>query len=172
MRAVRHTHAAAHAPGFIHVTLAIDQGDGLELAMLLAGPAAAAEPGIHLADVTRRSQHRRAVALGLHGAAAARAAVADRIEAVEHRLLEEGVAHVAAFVLGPQDLHRLILADPARLVRMVLPDEGGERLAYYQAHIQWQARLGPVGTARALQGDDVIGILQDQIARQVVGDDL
>jgi hypothetical protein len=45
--------------------------------------------------------------------AAARAAVADGVEAPQHGIFKEGVMHMAAFFLCLQDINRLGCIDPA-----------------------------------------------------------
>ena len=73
---------------------------------------------------------------------------------------------VAALVLGGQDLDRLVRADPARPVGLVLADEAGKRLADDQADVQRQARLCARGAAGALQRDDMVGVLQHDVPRE------
>ncbi len=107
---------------------------------------------------------------GLHRPAAAGAAIADGVEAAQHRILEESVVHVAAFVLGAQDLHRLFRRDPAGTVRVVLGDETGERLADNEADVERLAGIGARGAAGALQDHDVIGVLQHDVAGAGVGE--
>lgn len=80
--------------------------------------------------------------MGLHRAAAAGAAIADGVEAVEHRVLEEGVVYVTALILGAQDLYCLGRRDPAGAARMVFGDEAGEWLADDEADVERLARRG------------------------------
>ena len=114
-----HAHAAAHARIPIHPRPPAEQVDRAKLAALQARPAAGADLLVHLADEARRGQHGHAVEMGLHRAAAALAAVADRIEAAQHRVLEERVVNVAPLVLVRQDSLRLVAGDPARAIRLV-----------------------------------------------------
>jgi hypothetical protein len=46
--------------------------------------------------------------VGLHRATAARAAVADGVEAPEHGIFEKGVVHMSALVFGFQDFDGLV----------------------------------------------------------------
>ncbi len=55
---------------------------------------------------------------------------------------------------------------------MVLDHETGEGFADNQADIQRQAGILARRPARALQGDDMVGVLEDQSAGTLVGDDL
>ena len=125
------------------------------------------------ADVAGRGQHGHAVALGLHRAAAARAAVADGVEAAEHRVLEERVVDVAALVLGAS-------GSPTASSELIQRDRSGwcsrTKLANGSPTIR-QTSSGRHGFGRAarqghVQGDDVVGVLQHDVARQRVGDDL
>ena len=128
---------------------------------------------VHLADVARRGQHRRAVAVGLHRAAAARAAVADGVEPAEHRVLEEGVVHVAALVLGLRISTASSDVIRRDAVGVVVADEAGKRFADDQADVQRQARIC---RAPARQGQSSAtmwsGLLQHDVARRRVRDDL
>ena len=101
--------------------------------------------------------------MGLHGAAAARAAIADGVEASQHGVLEESMVHVAAFVLGAQDIHCLILRYPVRSIRMMIDNKAGERLTHNQADIERQTRIISACPARALQCHDVVGIGQQNV---------
>ena len=93
----------------------------------------------------------------LHRRAAAGAAVADGVKAPQHGLLEEGVVHVAARVLGLEDGHRLRAGDGARALRVVLEDEAGEGLADDQADVQWQAGVLARDAAGAIEHHQVFG---------------
>jgi len=108
----------------------------------------------------------------LHRAAAARTAVADRVEAVEHGVFEERVVYVPSGVLCLQDRLRLGRRDPPGAAGVVLDDEPGEGLAYDEADIQRPARVPPGGAARTLESDDVIRIAEDDGSSARVGDHL
>jgi hypothetical protein len=110
--------------------------------------------------------------MGLHGSAAASAAVADGIEALQHSVLEEGMMDVTALVLGAENLHRLIRRNPARALGVMLGDEAGERFAYNKAHVKWFARIGANDPARAVEHDDVIWILEHDVTGSSIGNHL
>ena len=109
--------------------------------------------------------------MGLHGAAAAIAAVADRIESAEHRILEERVVDVPAFVLSPQYLHRFCCRNASGFRWMVLKHEARKRLADDQADIERKTRRRPRSPARALQKRDVVRIGEDDVLGEGIGDD-
>ena len=135
-------HPAAHAQHFVDPGDEVLEGQRAELAVVQAVAAAQAKIFINLVDVTGGGQHRHAAAHRLHRTAAAGAAVADGVEAVEHGVLEKGVVNVTACVLRLQDFRRLSLADPACRLRVVLADHAGKRLTHDQAYVQGQAGVG------------------------------
>src|SRR5512143_256649 len=151
---------------------AINQFECAELAIRIAVTTTDAQNLIHLRDVPRRRQHRHAVALGLHGAAAALAAVADSIETVEHCILEEGMMDVPALVLGAQDLDGFIARDPARPLRLMFVDETGKGIAHNKADVHGLAWMLARGAAGALEHDDTVRVLHDDGARALVRDHL
>ena len=91
--------AAAQADLFVDRDRLTVQSDCPKGTGFDAKTAAVALQGIDSGDESRRGQHGCAAAIGLHRAAATGAAVADRIETIEHGILEEGMVRVAAFVL-------------------------------------------------------------------------
>jgi len=82
------------------------------------------------------------------------------------------VVHVASLVLGTQDSNGLRLSDSARVPRVVVCDEAGKRLADDEADVKWQTRFVTLGTARAVKNHDVVGMAEDDVARDRVRDDL
>ena len=111
-----------------------------------------------------------AVALRLHGSAAAATAVADGVETIEHGVFEEGMVDVATFVLGLEDGYRLVARNPARAFRLMLTDEAGERFAYDQADIHGQARMFTRCPAGTFQSHNVVGVLHYDGAGTLTGD--
>jgi hypothetical protein len=95
LRAVGDAHPAAHAGGGIDAGEAIVYRDRGELAIVGARTASSAQVGVHLSDIARRGEHRRAVPVGVHRPAALRlrsgqaagATVADGAETTEHGIL-------------------------------------------------------------------------------------
>lgn len=79
---------------------------------------------------------------------------------------------MTASVLRSQNLDCLLGGDPARPAALVLGDQAGERLTDDEAHVQGQARVRAGRTARAFQRNDMIGMLQHNLARQRIGDDV
>jgi hypothetical protein len=108
----------------------------------------------------------------LHGSATAGAAVANGVEPAQHRIFEKGVVHVAAFVLGLQNVYCFSLADPSGSPRVVLGDKAGKRLANDKANVQRLAGMGSRGPAGTLQDHDVIRMMQHNIAGASVGNNL
>jgi len=84
---VSNAHPAAHARCLVYVRESITHRNRRELANVGALAAASTQPLIHHRHVPRRRDHRRPVAVGIHGPTAARAAVADGVETTEHRIL-------------------------------------------------------------------------------------
>ncbi len=109
------------------------------------------------------------MALGLHGPAAAGAAVADGVEPAEHGLLEEGVVHVAPGVLLLEDAHGLFLGDGPGAAGIVLQDERGEGLAHDEADAHRLAVLFADHPAGAVQERDALGVLEHDVPGQGVG---
>ena len=54
----------------------------------------------------------------------------------------------------------------------MLADEAGKRFADDQADVQGQARIRARGAAGARHGDDMVGVLQHDVPRRRVGDDM
>lgn len=163
--------ATAHAGLLIDNRAVILQVDGSELAVGLTFAAGDAQVFVHLAEIAGGGKHWRAVLVGMQRPAAAFAAVADGIEAVEHGIFEEGVVDVAAGIFGAQDVDRFLGSDPAGALGMVFFDEAGERVADDQADIQRQAGIFARGAAGAVQGQDVLGVLENEIARLGIRND-
>lgn len=112
------------------------------------------------------------VSVGVHGAAAAGTALTDRVEAAEHRILEERVVYMSSRMFGAKDVDRFAGADPAGSLGMMVKDELGERLSHDQANIQRKTRMLHPCTTRTLQGDKMIRIGEHDIASDGEGDDV
>jgi hypothetical protein len=84
LRTVRDAHPAAHTNGGIDAGEAVIYRDRRKQAMVGAGSADGAQPGVHLGHKARGGQHRRTVLVGPHRPAAAGTAVADGIEPAKH----------------------------------------------------------------------------------------
>jgi hypothetical protein len=84
---VRDAHPAAHARRTIDAGESITNGNRRKLANVGARATAGTQIGIHPRHVPRRGDHRRAMLVSLHRPTAARAAVADGVEATEHSIL-------------------------------------------------------------------------------------
>ena len=84
LRAVGHAHPTAHAGGAIDDGVTIIHRNRPKRAVIGALAAAGAQIGVHLGHIARGGQHRRAVLVGVHGAAATGTAVADGVEPAEH----------------------------------------------------------------------------------------
>lgn len=80
--------------------------------------------------------------------------------------------HMPALIFGAQNFDSLFGAEPTRTFWVLFDDEAGERLAYDQAYVQGQARVGARYTTRAVERHEVCGILQHDVAGAGVGDDL
>ena len=132
---------ASHAPHDIQYICTSKPMYGVELATPGAKAALDAPVRVFRADIAGRGQHGRSVAMGVHGSAAACAAVAYGIETAEHDILEESVVYMAPVMLGLEDVQGLRPADPAGLVRVVFGNESGKRFADDQTDIQGQAGI-------------------------------
>lgn len=110
--------------------------------------------------------------MGIDGTAAAGAAVADGVEAVQHGIFEKGVMHVAAFFFSLHDGDCLLLADPPGLVRMMLHNKTGKGFAYDQADILRLAGFFLRRPAGAFQNCNMIRVFQDDVPCPFVGNDL
>jgi len=75
-------------------------------------------------------------------AATALAAVADRVEAVHHRVFEPSRMDVAALVLLVQQIQSLQLRETAALPRVVNQNEVHPRLTGTQTDMEWPASGG------------------------------
>ena len=73
--------------------------------------------------------------------------------------------HVAAPVLGFEQLNRFCSGQPAAVCRVMLQDEIDERLTDDHAHLGRLTRIGACTAAGAVQGDNLRQALQHQIAR-------
>jgi len=110
--------------------------------------------------------------VGVHRPAAAGTAVADSIESPQHGVLEEGVMDMAALVFGVQNLRSLLLADPTGATWVILTDKAGKGLANHQADVQGLAGVGAHGAAGTFQDDDMVRVVQHNVAGHGVGDRL
>ncbi len=168
-RAARRTDAAAHAARRVYAGGPGGEGGGLERAGGRAGPAPGTALRVDPGQVARGRQHGDSVAPGLHGPAAARAAVADRVKPPQHGFLEESVVNIAALARGLQHVERLVPGDPAAFRGVVFGDKPRERLADDQADVERQAGVRPRASAGAVQQDDVIRVFQDHVPGELVG---
>ena len=73
--------------------------------------------------------------MGVNGTAAAGAAIADGIKAVQHGIFKKSVVHVAALFLCFQDFYCLLLTDPPGFFRMVFDNKTGKRFTDDQADV-------------------------------------
>jgi hypothetical protein len=158
-----HAHPATHTFLFINHGRTIFYYYGLKLTVAHAKTAPDAQILIRAADITGGSQHGHPVSLGLHGPAAAGAAIAYGVETAQHGLLEKGMVYVSAFVLGPEYIQGLLVSNPFGPAGMVLDNKIGKRLAYDQADIQWITRVFAGGAAGTAQNRDRPGILEHYI---------
>ena len=69
---------------------------------------------------------------------------------------------MAAGLLGVEDVDRLLLADPAGTLGVVLDDKAGEGLADDEAHVEGQAGVLAGAAAGAFEGDYVIGVMAEE----------
>jgi hypothetical protein len=134
--AMRNAHPTAHAGGGVDACESIVDGNRRELAVVNTRSAGSTQLGLHLGDVPRRGQHRRAVLVGMHRPTTARAAVADGVESTQHGIFEESMADMAPLLLGVQELHCLFLAEPARASRVMFGNKAGKRLADDKADVE------------------------------------
>jgi hypothetical protein len=109
--------------------------------------------------------------VGIHGPAAAGAAVADGEKAPQHGVFEEGMVNMAPAVLLLEDRRRLFGGNPPASAGVMIRHEGGKGLSHDQADIQGKAGIGADGPAGAFQRDDVIGLPKDQISGKSVRND-
>jgi len=139
--------AAAHAAIPVALDRVAGVRKGAESAGLDAIAAARAELPIDFGHLAR-TQLQRNVELehGLDAAAAALAAIADGIEAVQHGVFEPGRVHVAAGVLRLEQLERFGRRQPARGCE-VIESEIGDRRADDHADVDGLAMGGPVEAA-------------------------
>jgi hypothetical protein len=86
LRAVSDAHPTAHTGSEVYHGVIVIQRQRRKLAKLDASPTGSTQIDVHLGHIAGRSQHRRAVLVGVHGAAAAGAAVTDGVEATEHSI--------------------------------------------------------------------------------------
>ena len=109
--------------------------------------------------------------MGIHGPAAAGAAVADGVEAPQHGVFEEGMVDMAPAMFRLEDRRRLFGGNPAAAAGMMIRYEGGEGLSHDQADIQGKTGIRADSTAGAFQGHDVIRLFQDQVSGQGIRND-
>ena len=74
--------------------------------------------------------------MGLDGAAATAAAVADGIKAIQHCVLEEGMMHMTACMLCLQNVDAFLGRDPPGAERVVFNDKAGKGLADNEADVK------------------------------------
>jgi len=110
--------------------------------------------------------------VGVDGAAAAGAAVADGIKTVEHRILEECVVYVAPFLLGLHDGDGFRLTDSFCLIRVVFNNKTGKGFPDNQTDIKRSAWAFMGCPAGALQHGNMIGVFQDDVPGSFVWNDL
>lgn len=170
LRTVGDADAAAHAVSDVYGGAVPVHREGRKLAELGAGAAGCAQVGVDLGDIAGRSQHRRAVLVGLHGTAAARAAIADGVEPAQHRIFEKGMTDVAALLLCAENLHCFALTDPTGASRVVFNHKAGKGLTDDEANVEGLAGIRSRGATGALKHDDVIRVLEHNVAGQGVGD--
>jgi len=163
---------AAHALGGIQDQVLTVKVQGRELTMLDAQAAVSAPLVVNGAHVSRRREHGDAVALSLHGPAAAGTAVADGVEATQHGVFEKGMVHVAALLLGLEDVHGLLLGDAPGPCGMVLGDKPRKRFSHDETDIHGQAGLVAGSPARAFQNRDMVWTLYDDIPGHGIGNHL
>ncbi len=164
------TNAAAHTEVLVDVIDAVAHTQGVELAEHETFFAARTEVFVHRGRVSGRGKHRRAMAMGLHRPAAAIAAIADGIKSSEHRVFEKRVMHMASGVLLLKDFNGLCCGDTPGPRTMMLENKSCKGFTDDQADIEGKARRWPGRSAWAFQNGDMIGIGQDDVLRQPVGD--
>jgi hypothetical protein len=108
----------------------------------------------------------------LHGPTATETTITNGIETPKHCVFEESVVDMSTIILFAQDIHSLRRGNPARSLRVVLGYEASKWFTYDQTNIDWLARIGSRRAARALQDNNMIGILQHNITRLGIGNDL
>ncbi len=162
--------AAEAAPG-VQACATFLQIDRAARAARAAGPAAPARGVLDARSISRGGEHGDPPSPGLEGAAATGAAVADRIKAAEHGLLEKGMVHISALPAGGEHGEGFLRRNPTAAPRVMIGDERGERLADDDADIERQAGVRPCAAAGAVEENQVVGVFEDQIARPRVGED-
>jgi len=110
--------------------------------------------------------------VGVDGAAAAGAAVADGIETVKHRIFEECVVYVAPFFLGLHDGDGFRLTDSSCFIRVVFNNKSGKWFPDNQTDIERSTWIFMGCPAGALQHGNVIGVFQDDVPSPFVWNDL
>lgn len=109
--------------------------------------------------------------VGLHRTAATITAVTNRVKPTEHRVFKERVMDMPTFVLRTQNLHCLVGSDPVRSRRMMFKHEASKGLSDDQTDIEGKARRLTRSPARAFHNDDVVGIGEDDVLGESIGDD-
>jgi len=109
---------------------------------------------------------------GLDAPATALAAVADGIEAVHQRVLEQRRVHMPAGMLLVQQAERLGAGQLAAFGRMVLQHELGIRFPDEHADLSGLAGVGAGMPARAFKRDNPLRSLQDKAPGTFVRNDL
>ena len=101
--------------------------------------------------------------MGIDCTATTAAAIANRIEAIQHGILEKGVMHVTAFLFCMQDFHSLFLCDPPGPPRVVFDDKAYEGFTNHKTDIEGQTGIGTDDAAGAIEYSKVIRIVQYDI---------
>ena len=162
---------AAHAQLWIELSGLSADGDGLERAGIHAGPASDAQTFLDPAAVPGGGQHGSPGPVGIHGPAAAGTTVADGVKAPQHGVFEEGMVDMAPAMFRLEDRRRLFGGNPAAAAGMMFRYKGSEGFSHDQADIQGKAGVGADGAAGTLQGDEVIGLPQDQVSGKSIRND-
>lgn len=105
--AVTGTDPTAHAYFLFDSCITVINLDGGELAVFAAVTTGNTQFLVYGADKAGGGQHGCTALVSSHGTTAAGAAVADRIKASQHGVLEERVVDMTALLFSTQDLDRL-----------------------------------------------------------------
>lgn len=114
----------------------------MKLTIVNARATALAAIAVDIDHVAGWRQHRNAILPGLHCAAAAGTAIANRVKPVQHGVFEKSMMHMPPLMFRRENIHCLLLADPAGAPGMMFNYETGKRLANYETDIQWLTGSG------------------------------
>ena len=137
--------------------------------MRFADATACAGNLIHAAYKTGRGQHWYAITMGLHCTAATAAAVANSVKSTKHGVFEKRMVNVTTVVFSLKDGNGFTGGDPTGPAGMVFDNKTGKRLAHNQANIDWSAGMGASHATRAVKGNDMVRIPQNDISRPRIG---